>query len=762
MNSTLTIFRTFTAFILLLALSACGGGGSNNAIEENPNLDADETIDADSDGTDNNADTGDKSDGVLDVDEITPVKVLFIGNSYTSVNDLPNLFAELASTKGYKIETSRVTPGGYRFESHAANSVTLDAIAAEQWDFVILQNQSQVPGWKPLAVETHSLPHAQTLVNAIRANKADTEIIYYVTWGRENGDTQNCGYYSLVCTFSGHTQALLDGYSIYQDATGGALALVGSAWETVVDDIDAPFSSADLWSADGSHPSITGSYLAANVLFVAAFNESPLGASYISTLSAGHATYLQQIATDTMADQSDVTENIDTDNDGQTNNTDTDDDGDGLPDNYESQFDFLNPLDGSDAALDQDGDGASNLMEYHYLSDAANAASHPDDSSVFKIIADDGTDMDYFASSISISGDTALIGAWGDDDKGLFLSGSAYIFARDDSGSWIQQAKLTADDAAEAAGFGMQVSLSGDTALISGGNSRGAVYVFQNDGVGNWTQRAKLMAADGVASDKFGSSLSLSGDVALIGAEGDDDAGEASGSAYLFQRDDADNWTQIAKVNASDGAAGDAFGDAVSLSGDIALIGASRDDDNGSAAGSAYIFQNDGAGNWMQQAKLLPSDGLANAMYGRSVSADTSQVAVGAFRDDDNGSGSGAVYIYQNDGFGHWTQQAKLIADDGESNDQFGVSVSLLGDMILIGAYGDDDKGSFAGAAYIFKSDGAGNWLQDDKLVAADGTADEAFGASVSLSSGFAFIGTDLEDGNNFGSAYFFSLADNP
>lgn len=158
-----------------------------------------------------------------------------------------------------------------------------------------------MPGWRPGAVTTYSLPHAQTLVNVINANHQDTEIIYFVTWGRENGDADNCDYYPLVCTFSGHTQALLDGYSIYQDGTGGTLGLVGTTWEAVVDDNSAPFVSGDLWSADGSHPSILGSYLTANVLFIAAFQESPLNADYISTLSEENAIYLQQVAEDTMA-----------------------------------------------------------------------------------------------------------------------------------------------------------------------------------------------------------------------------------------------------------------------------------------------------------------------------------------------------------------------------------------------------------------------------------------------------------------------------
>lgn len=236
----------------------------------------------------------------LDQPGNTTVKVLFIGNSYTYVNNLPDLFKQIAASKDYSVETTMVAPGGYWFSQHAVDANTLNTINSDQWDFVFLQNQSQVPGWKPADVTVNSLPHAETLADTIKANNIDTEIIYYVTWGRENGDAQNCAYYPLVCTFDGHTQALLEGYSIYQNSTGGKLALVGSAWKAVVDDIYAPFTSGDLWAADESHPDVLGSYLTASVLFATAFNQTPLGADPPGNVSDTNTAYLQQIATDTM------------------------------------------------------------------------------------------------------------------------------------------------------------------------------------------------------------------------------------------------------------------------------------------------------------------------------------------------------------------------------------------------------------------------------------------------------------------------------
>lgn len=227
-------------------------------------------------------------------------KVLFIGNSYTAANNLPHLVKGIACSGGYKIEVATTTPGGYKFYQHAANRNTLKLIASQKWDFVILQNQSQIPGLKPRTVRSRSTPHAKTLVKAIKANNRKTKIIYYVTWGRRNGDTRNCKYYRKVCTFEGHTQALLAGYTLYRNATGGTLAKVGSAWKAVVDDRKAPFPAGDLWVGDHSHPTLKGTYLAACTLFAAMFDQSLADSYYPKQLSKKDATYLQGIATAVM------------------------------------------------------------------------------------------------------------------------------------------------------------------------------------------------------------------------------------------------------------------------------------------------------------------------------------------------------------------------------------------------------------------------------------------------------------------------------
>ena len=253
----------------------------------------------------------------------------------------------------------------------------------------------------------------------------------------------------------------------------------------------------------------------------------------------------------------------------------------------------------------------------------------------FKIIAGDGAAGDFFGLSVSIDGDYAIVGAHLDDDNAS-ASGSAYIFRRFGT-SWLEEAKLTASDGAVNDLFGRSVSLSGDRAIVGArgdddnGSSSGSAYIFRRVGT-VWTQEAKLTASDGQAGDRFGFSVSVDGDRAIVGADGDDDNGSNSGSAYIFRRFGT-SWLEEAKLTASDGAAFDRFGFSVSLSGDRAIVGARVDDDNGSASGSAYIFRRFGT-SWLEEAKLTASDGAAFDQFGFSVSLSGDQAIVGAFRDD--------------------------------------------------------------------------------------------------------------------------------
>jgi len=316
-----------------------------------------------------------------------------------------------------------------------------------------------------------------------------------------------------------------------------------------------------------------------------------------------------------------------------------------------------------------------------------------------KLTATDGVPLDNFGNSVSLSSDYALIGAF----NGGPSAGSAYVFHFDGS-NWIEQTKFRVGDPAAGDNFGSSVSLSGDYALIGAsgdddrGSNSGSAYIFHFDGSG-WVEETKLIASDGAMDDLFGGSVSLSGDYALIGANGDDDNGTNSGSAYIFHFDGS-NWVEEAKLTASDGAMDDLFGGSVSLSGDHALIGARYDDDNQVSSGSAYIFHSNGS-NWVEESKLTPRDGAAYEYFGNSVSLSGDYALIGAYYGRRNGVTSGTAYIFHFDG-SNWVQEAKLASDDGWWDDYFGWSVSLAGDYALIGSYLDDDNGAQSGSAYVY------------------------------------------------------------
>jgi hypothetical protein len=377
-----------------------------------------------------------------------------------------------------------------------------------------------------------------------------------------------------------------------------------------------------------------------------------------------------------------------------------------------------------------------------------------------KLLASDGAILDWFGYTVSLDGDTVVIGAPGNSDNGAW-TGSAYVFIRTGT-TWTEQQKLLPSDSAIDDTFGLFVSLDGDTVLIGApfdddnGIDSGSAYVFTHTGT-TWTQQAKLLASDGAAGDTFGCSVALSGDTALIGAGLDDDNGNASGSAYVFTRTGT-TWTQQQKLLPSDGHLEDHFGDAtVSLKGETALIGAYMDDDNGADSGSAYIFTRTGT-TWIQQQKLLPSDGAGNDIFGLAVSLDGDNALIGGEWNDDNGTNSGSAYIFTRTG-ATWTQQAKLLPSDGKAGDIFGVFVSLNGNTALIGAAGDDDAGSESGSAYVFIRTGT-TWTQQQKLIASDGSRDDHFGGfSFALDGDTALISAKYDDDNgaDSGSVYVFT-----
>jgi hypothetical protein len=314
---------------------------------------------------------------------------------------------------------------------------------------------------------------------------------------------------------------------------------------------------------------------------------------------------------------------------------------------------------------------------------------------------------------------------------------------------------------------GWAVALDGNYAAI--GNPQGYnVYGFKSGSVyiaerknGDWLANPdKIAPTDLNNDDFFGFAVGMDSGRLIVGANHRQEA-------RVYQRFSAlgnDNlWYEQGTLQASDVASGDSFGVAVDISGDWAIVGAPFDDNGrGTNAGAAYLFQWTGS-NWIQRRKILASDGAAGDIFGWAVALDADTAVVGAPSDDNQrGSNAGAVYIFRRNGTS-WIQVSKQIASDSGSGDALGRSVAIQNDFILAGAYADDNaNGTNAGAAYFFTADASGAYSQKMKLIADDGAGGDQFGNCVALTDYFAAIGAPYHDtaaGANAGAVYIYYLS---
>ncbi len=310
---------------------------------------------------------------------------------------------------------------------------------------------------------------------------------------------------------------------------------------------------------------------------------------------------------------------------------------------------------------------------------------------------------------------------------------------------WGGERRLEAPDSAEIDQFGYAVSLAAERAAVgSYGESlyRGAAYLFAPAGDA-WAPEQKLVPSDGAPGDSFGWSVSLGAERLLVGAYAQQ---SHRGAAYVFVRS-GDAWLEEQRLVASDGAPGDSFGWSVSLSGDRALVGAFA---RGSSRGAAYIFRlNDGV--WIEEQKLVANEGTENDMFGYSVALTPSEALIGAPGSDE---ARGAAHVFVLDD-GAWAEAAKLTASFGALDDYFGISVSLVDDRALVGAYWDE---SLRGAAYVFfRTDGS--FREEQKLAASDGAPGYRFGNAVALGADRALVGAYGSDDSR-GAAYAFAFTD--
>ncbi len=339
-----------------------------------------------------------------------------------------------------------------------------------------------------------------------------------------------------------------------------------------------------------------------------------------------------------------------------------------------------------------------------------------------KLTASDAASNDIFGASVSIDGDYAIVGAFGDDPDG-----AAYVFRR--SGGWAEVQKLTVGGAE---GLGISVDMSSDYAIVGSpfesdnGNSFGSAYIFERGG-DSWSEVAKLAPNDLKHLDSFGSSVVIDSNGAIVGT---------SGAAYVY-RPSGDDWIEVEKLTPSDGEVA-SFGEPIAISGDYAIIG------------DGHILRRSGD-SWSEVAKLSPSDGGPGGFFGVSVAISGDYAIVG-----DNRSGPpGAAYVYKRNG-DSWVEVQKLTPGDAKPGDGFGTAVALDGDYAVIGAFGN--KLDSLGSVYVFER-GSGGWVEVQKLTANDAGPGDAFGTAVALDSDYVIVGAKYADNGEakMGSAYIFS-----
>lgn len=226
------------------------------------------------------------------------IRVLFIGNSYTYVNNLPQLAASIALSKGDTIIFDSYCPGGYTFNNHFNDANTHAKIALGNWNYVVLQAQSQEPSFSPAQVSAQTLPYAIKLDSLIKHYNPCANTVFYETWGRKFGDAMNCAAYPPVCTYTGMQNRLRASYKLFADTVHDLMAPVGEAFRQVV----ATNTLIDLYQADQSHPSLEGSYLAASVFYETLFQKSVLTSTYNPGLALNTVSYFKQVAHDLVTD----------------------------------------------------------------------------------------------------------------------------------------------------------------------------------------------------------------------------------------------------------------------------------------------------------------------------------------------------------------------------------------------------------------------------------------------------------------------------
>lgn len=344
-----------------------------------------------------------------------------------------------------------------------------------------------------------------------------------------------------------------------------------------------------------------------------------------------------------------------------------------------------------------------------------------------------------FGCSVSISGDYAIVGAYGEN----ISAGAAYIFHKTGANTWDSGTKISPNLSTQY--FGYSVSISGDYAIVGAhaeNSAAGAAYIFHRTGANTWDTGTRIAAPTPSASAQFGFSVSVSGDYAIVGARGEN---SYAGAAYIFHRTGTNSWDAGTRIASLTPSANGYFGHAVSMNGDYAIVGAYGENN---VAGAAYIFQRTGTNSWDAGIMIASLTPLANGEFGRAVSLSGDYAIVGAR--GENGV-AGAAYIFHKAGTNSWDTGTRVASLTPSLNAYFGWSVSISGDYAIVGAYGENIS---AGAAYIFHRTNTNTWENWSRIPAVNSSANAYFGRGA-ISGDYIIVGANGEN-NNTGAAYLF------
>lgn len=384
------------------------------------------------------------------------------------------------------------------------------------------------------------------------------------------------------------------------------------------------------------------------------------------------------------------------------------------------------------------------------------------DHEVFIGRTPEATENEALGTAVAVDQNISIVGTTEQD--------RAYVFERYSSGDWAGVAVLMPSSSAE--GFGRAVAVEGSLAAIGApraDNGKGAVIVYRRGSSGLWNQVAQLSSSASQANDELGSAVAISNGRILAGAPKRDlistDLVPNAGAVVVFEPSGSEAWTETAELSASDFQESDWFGMSLDIDSDYAVIGAQLESGGSgnpvTQAGAVYVFERQSSGQWIEKAILRASDQAPYAYFGAAVSLDSGRVVIGAYQAQANGKQSGAAYVFKQNSSSSWTEEAKLTSEVRSDGDDFGTTVSLLGDRIIVGAPGFDAPSSLnQGAVYVFETTSSQGWTQVDRLLASDGGTGDGFGYAVAQSLDRAIVGAPNEQAGvgvtNAGSAYFY------